>query len=139
MVSGVSVSDRVFASAVSEACKSVPHIGLERKRVVGRKAVPAPHTREVVCLTNSSGRGFPVLARCIERAHDEAPSDAVGRWVWEVGFVGLPAEADGAGGASGVRADVTRFKVRTQQVVGADQLTHLRRNLMLARRELNAA
>jgi len=135
----VPISGRVFASAVADACKNIPHVGLERKRVVGRKAVPTTHTREVVCLTNSNGRGYPVVARCIERAHDEAPSDAVGRWVWEVGFLELPREGNGAAGAPGKRADVIRFKVRAQQVVGAEQLMRLRRNLMFTRRGVNAA
>ncbi len=118
-----------LASVVSMACNAVPAVSITRKRLQGRKAVAAAHTREVVYWHDNSSAGYKVVARCIDRAHDESVSQAFGRWVWEVGlftFRAGDAPAPIADDQEAFRADVTRFKLRNQGVVAAQQLALFR-------------
>jgi hypothetical protein len=129
-----------LAGVVSRACAAVPPVGIARKRLQGRKAVAVPHTREVVFWHENNSPGYRVLARCIDRAHDETPSQAFGRWVWEVGlfsFVEGDAPAPIAADQEAFRADVTRFKLRNEGVVGAQQLALFRRLMADGFRELD--
>jgi hypothetical protein len=119
-----------LASVVSTACSAVPGVSVMRKRMQGRKAVAVEHIREVVYWQDNSSAGYKVLARCIDRAVDETSSQAFGRWVWEVGlfcFRAGDAPAPIAADQESFRADVTRFKLRDQDVTAAQQLAHFRR------------
>jgi hypothetical protein len=131
-----------LASVVSTACSTVPAVGITRKRLEGRKAVAVPHTREVVSWHDNNSAGYKVTARCIDRAHDETPSQAFGRWVWEVGLLSFlegDAPALVAADQESFRADVTRFKLRNQGVLAAQQLTLFRSLMADGLRELDLA
>lgn len=128
-----------LASVVSTACSAVPAVGITRKRLEGRKAIAVPHTREVVFWHDDNSAGYKVIARCIDRAHDETPSQAFRRWVWEVGLLSF-VEGDAPAliaGQESYRADVTRFKLRNQGVMAAQQLTLFRRMMADGLRELD--
>jgi hypothetical protein len=118
-----------LASVVSTACNAVPAVSIMRKRMQGRKAVAIEHAREVVYWQDNTSAGYKVLARCIDRAVEETPAQAFGRWVWEVGlfcFRAGNAPAPIAADQESFRADVTRFKLRNQGVMAAQQLALFR-------------
>lgn len=123
-VTGASLSEIVMTAALSVPCATI-----QRKQLVGRKAVPVDHTREILRATNANEQGYPLVARCCDRAPGESTSDAFPRWNWEVGFIEpevtsypslIPA------GHAIVRLDVTRHQVRNRGVIGAPQLALFR-------------
>ncbi len=118
----------LLASIVSTVCNVVPAVTVMRKRMEGRKAVAAAFTREVV-YRHDGAVNFKMLARCIDRAPGEEPSRSFARWTWEVGFLAFDegtAPAPLAADYRAYRADVTRFKLKSHGLVGAQQLAMLR-------------
>jgi hypothetical protein len=129
-----------LASVVSTACNVVPSVTNTRKRMEGRRAVAVAHTREVVYWHDNASKGYKVLARCIDRGPSDTPAQAFGSWVWEVGFFAFhhdDAPAPLAREHESFRADVTRFKLRHQGVLAAQQLALFRHLLCESFRALD--
>jgi hypothetical protein len=113
------------------ACGAVPSVDVYRRaKVSWRENERVHHAREVHSIPGVDGR-FARRARCVDRADGEQLTDAVNRWVWEIGYTIynkgalIPAiDPD----LTPIVLEVSRFKINAGALRGAAQLA-LFRNL----------
>ncbi|HWA54333.1 MAG TPA: hypothetical protein VG816_09200 [Solirubrobacterales bacterium] len=114
---------------VATAAAAMPNVTNMRKHMVGRKAVAAPHTRDVFWRHNPESDSYGLIARCIDVGPDQTPAQAFGTWIWEASFISfkngqypdlIPDDCEQ------VRLDVTRYRIQKNGIVGARQLALFR-------------
>ncbi|HUY10032.1 MAG TPA: hypothetical protein VMW80_11430 [Candidatus Dormibacteraeota bacterium] len=114
---------------VSTAAMAVPKVTTMRKHLVGRKAVTAPHIRDVFYQHKADAPAYKLIARCLDVGPNQTASQAFGTWIWEASFISfkrgqhpglIPEECEQ------IRLDVTRYRIQNNGVVGARQLALFR-------------
>lgn len=114
---------------VITAAAAMPKVTNMRKHMVGRKAVVAPHTRDVFWHHNPESDSYGLIARCIDVGPDQTPSQAFGGWIWEASFISFKkGQYPGliASDCEQVRLDVTRYRIQKNGIVAARQLALFR-------------
>jgi hypothetical protein len=136
------IASKELVAIVATACAAVPPVTVMRKRMVGRKAVAAPHARGVSDFHVKEGDTYRLITRCLDVASDETARDAFGRWVWEVGLFAFKEGSNPAPipeSHQAVRVDVTRFRIQNKGVIAAQQLALFRHMFVESIRALDPA
>jgi hypothetical protein len=125
---GVPSADTV-ARVVLTAAATMPKVTNMRKHLVGRKAVVAPHIRDVYFRHQPESQTYKLIARCLDVGPEQTPSEAFGAWLWETSFVSfkkgqyphlIPQDCEQ------VRLEVTRYRIQSNGIVAAQQLALFR-------------
>ena len=127
---------------VASATTAMPKVTNVRKHMVGRKAVAAPHIRDVFWQHNADSAAYKLIARCLDVGPDQTPSQAFGTWIWETSFISfkrgqypglIPEDREQ------VRLEVTRYRIEKNGIVGARQLALFRHLFVEGFRALDPA